>query len=132
MAEQIDEVRSILDGFAAAWKTNDGPALGGFFTDDGTLVNPFGQKAVGRDAVSEMYTEYFKGMLAGTSTAITLDTVRDLGGERAFIDGEQRILAPDGSEMLALHLTALVGREGGSWKFLDSRPFTYAEAAPSG
>src|SRR5579871_5866336 len=85
MATLFDEIRTALDGFAGAWTTNDGPSLGRFFTDSGTLVNPFGQLADGRDAVTAMYSEYFDGMLAGTSTSIDLARVRDLGDDHAFI-----------------------------------------------
>ena len=130
MSAQFDEIKAALNAFADAWKANDGSRLGGFFAEDGTLVNPFGQLADGREAVTAMYTEYFGGMLAGTSTTIELTNVRDLGGDRAFVDADQRILASDGGEVLSVHLTALLGRQAGSWKYLDARPYTYT-AAPA-
>jgi uncharacterized protein (TIGR02246 family) len=130
MSAPLDEIGATLDLFAAAWKTNDGSAVSRFFTDDGTLVNPFGQRANGREAVTAMYSEYFDGMLAGTSTTINLATVRALDDGRAFIDGEQTILAADGSQILAMHLAALLQREGDRWKFVDARPYMYT-AAPA-
>jgi len=130
MSAQLDEIKAALNAYADAWKANDGSRLGGFFVDDGTLVNPFGQLADGREAVTAMYKEYFAGMLAGTSTTIEVTNVRDLDGDRAFIDADQRILAADGSQVLSVHLAALLQRQAGSWKYVDARPFTYA-AAPS-
>lgn len=128
MSGQFDEISSTLAEFATAWKANDGSALAGFFAEDGTLVNPFGQRADGRHAVAGMYSDYFGGMLAGTSTSITLDTVRDLGGQRAFVDGKQTIVGSDGSEILAVHLAALLQREDAGWRLVDARPYTYAAA----
>ena len=66
MSAHFDEIRSMLERFAAAWKENDGNAVGGFFTDDGTLINPFGERADGRSNVTAMYTKYFGSMLHGT------------------------------------------------------------------
>ncbi len=126
MTALVDEIRTTLEDFASAWKANDGPSLGQFFTDSGTLVNPFGQMADGRDAVTGMYSEYFNGMLAGTSTSIELAKVRDLGGGHAFVDAEQTILAPDDTQLLAVHLSALLERQGGTWRFADARPYSYA------
>ena len=58
MAATIQQIESSLAGFAAAWKTNSGSDVGAWFTEDGTLINPFGARADGRDAVSAMYTEF--------------------------------------------------------------------------
>lgn len=118
------QIKSDLDRFCAAWRTNDGAALGGCFVDDGSLVNPFGQRADGRAAVAAMYTEYFGGMLRGTTTTYDLANLRLVGSDHAFADGEQRIYGPDGNVVLVVHLAALLRRDGGAWRFVDARPFT--------
>jgi uncharacterized protein (TIGR02246 family) len=128
MPELSDQITSMLDRVSAAWGANDGAALAGFFVEDGTLVNPFGQRAEGRAAVAAMYAEYFNGMLRGTSTAVDLTGVRAVGGDHAFADGEQTIRAPDGTVVLSLHLAALLRRDGDGWRFVDSRPYAYAAA----
>jgi uncharacterized protein (TIGR02246 family) len=130
MTAQFDEIKGVFEYFANAWSKNDGAALGAFFVDTGTLVNPFGQRADGRESVTEMYSEFFGGMLGGTSTTINLMNVRDLDGDRAFVDAEQTIRAADGSDVLTVHLAALLQRENGRWKFVDARPYSYA-AAPA-
>ena len=111
---------------STAWKTNDGPAVGGFFVEDGSLINPFGQRADGRAAISAMYAEYFGGMLSGTSTTFTLANVRGIENNHAFADGEQTISAPDGTVVLVVHLAALLRRDGDSWRLVDGRPYTFA------
>jgi uncharacterized protein (TIGR02246 family) len=126
MSAEFDQIKSGLDGFCAAWKANDGATVAGFFVDDGALINPFGQRADGRAAVAAMYSEYFGGMLAGTSTTFDLATVRAVGHDHAFVDGEQTISAPDGSIALVVHVAALLRRDGDGWRFVDSRPYTFA------
>ena len=87
-------------------------------------MNPFGERADGRDAVSAMYTTYFGGMLAGTTTRIEVGSARAVGDSHAFADSKQVVCAPDGSVILSLHLSALLRREGDAWRFVDARPYT--------
>lgn len=124
-----DGAATFLDQFAEAWADNDGAALGDFFAPDGSLVNPFGQRADGREAIGAMYSEYFGGMLAGTSTTIAVETIRQVGERDALIDAEQTISGPDGTVMLVVHLTGLLHRDGEDWCFVDSRPYTTAPLA---
>lgn len=118
-----------LQQFADSWQKNDGTVLADTFTDAGTIINPFGQRADGRSGVAAMYDAYFNGMLAGTTTTIQLDTVRPVGNDHAFVDAEQTIHAPDGDALLVVHLAALLQRDGDAWRFVDSRPYT-TPAAP--
>jgi uncharacterized protein (TIGR02246 family) len=127
MSEHFDEIRSMLERFAAAWKENDGSAVGSFFTDDGTLINPFGERAGGRGSVTAMYTKYFGSMLHGTSTKIDLVTVRDVEDDHAFADAEQTVTAADGSVLLAVHLATLLRREADGWRFVDARPYPFVQ-----
>lgn len=76
MSAHVDQIKSTFDRFAAAWRANDGAAVANFFVEDGTLINPFGQRADGRTAVAAMYSEYFEGMLHRTSTSVNLASVR--------------------------------------------------------
>lgn len=125
-SELFQQITTALDGCAQAWKTNDGAELGRHYTEDGSLVNPFGERADGRAALTAMYTEYFGGMLRGTTTSFEVARARPVGVDHAFVDARQVIRAPDGSTVLALHLAALMRREGGTWRLVDARPFSYA------
>ena len=122
--------RATIDAFLAeltsAWKRNDGATFAANFTDDGSLINPFGERADGRAAVTAMYTEYFGGMLAGTTTTIDLTRVRDIEPNHVLMDAEQTIHAPNGDVVLSLHVTNLLRRESGSWRLVDSRPYAFA------
>jgi uncharacterized protein (TIGR02246 family) len=127
MVLESDGAAKFLDRFAETWASNDGDALGEMFTADGSLVNPFGQRADGRQAIGAMYSEYFAGMLAGTQTTIELGTIRPVGDSDALVDADQTITAQDGAVLLAVHLAALVRRDGEDWYFVDARPYAPAE-----
>lgn len=126
MSTLFNQITTFFDHVAAVWKTNDGVAVAGTFTDDGTLINPFGQLAEGRASIAAMYSEYFGGMLSGTSTTVKLTHVHAVESDHAFADGDQTIFGADGNVVFALHISALLRREGESWHFVDSRPFAFA------
>ncbi|HEV2360617.1 MAG TPA: SgcJ/EcaC family oxidoreductase [Acidimicrobiales bacterium] len=125
MTQDLDGAKTFLAEFGELWGKNDGQLLADQFTADGTLINPFGERADGREALAAMYSSYFGGMLSGTSTTVRVESVRQVGEDSAFIDAEQTITGPDGSVVLTVHLAALLRIEGGDWRFVDSRPYAY-------
>ena len=124
MGQDETSVEMFFEQFAEAWKMNDGDALAHFFVDEATLINPFGERANGRAAVGAMYAEYFGGMLQGTTTTLTLESVRAVESTHALADALQPIYGSDGAPLLVAHLAALLRRDGDSWKFVDARPCT--------
>lgn len=126
MSAHADQIKSTFDRFAAAWKTNDGAAVARFFVNDGTLINPFGQRADGRAAVRAMYSEYFGGMLRGTSTNFSIASIRVVENNHAFADCAQTITGGDGSVVLVVHLAALLRRDDDGWRFVDARPYAFS------
>ena len=121
-----DSVAAFYEKVAASWKANDGAAFSTLFTEDGSLINPFGERADGRDALRAMYSEYFAGMLKGTTTSITLTHLRPIDTEHALADSDQTIYAANGDVVLALHVVNLLRRDGDDWKLVDSRPYGFA------
>ena len=124
------EATEFLERFARAWADNDGEALGRFFTTDGSLVNPFGQRADGAEAIGAMYSEYFAGLLAGTTTEVADVTSRTVTDGVVFVDAEQMIKGAGGDLLMAIHLAALLVRDEDEWRFADARP--YLPASPAG
>ena len=72
-----------------------------------------------------MYTEYFGGMLHGSTTSITLTTLRAIEDDHAFADADQMIYSATGDVILALHVVNLLKRQDGEWRLVDSRPYAF-------
>jgi uncharacterized protein (TIGR02246 family) len=121
-----DSVAAFHEKLAASWSDNDGAAFAAFFTEDGSLINPFGERADGRDALRTMYTAYFAGMLKGTTTSIDLAHLRLVGTDDAFADADQTVYSADGDVVLTLHVVNLLRRDGNSWRLVDSRPYAFS------
>ena len=113
------------DKLAAAWSANDGSVFSAFFAEDGSLINPFGERADGREALTAMYSEYFGGMLKGTTTSISVTHLRPVEADHAFADAEQTIYAANGDVLLALHVVNLLRKDGDTWRLVDSRPYAF-------
>jgi uncharacterized protein (TIGR02246 family) len=125
MGSPDSSIVALHNKLAAAWSANDGTAFAAFFAEDGSLINPFGERADGREALTAMYSEYFGGMLKGTTTSVSLTHVRPVGPDHAFADAEQTIYAPDGAVLMALHVVNLLRRDGDDWRLVDSRPYAF-------
>jgi uncharacterized protein (TIGR02246 family) len=119
-------VASFYEKLCVAWKDNDGAAFAAFFTEDGSLINPFGERADGREALKAMYSEYFAGMLKGTTTSISSGHLRPVGPDHAFADADQTVYAANGDVLLGLHVVNLLRRDGDDWRLVDSRPYGFS------
>jgi uncharacterized protein (TIGR02246 family) len=124
MSDHIDQIAAMFERFAATWNSNDATALGRFFTPDGVLVNPFGERADGQPAVTAMYMQYFGTVLQGSTTSVRVDHVRGVEGQHAFVDADQTIRGADGRVLFDLRLAALLKRDGSAWRVVDARPHT--------
>ena len=125
MGSPDSSIVAFHDKLAAAWSANDGTAFAVFFAEDGSLINPFGERADGRAALTAMYSQYFGGMLKGTTTSISVTHVRPVGPGHAFADAEQTIYAANGDVLMALHVVNLLRRDGDDWRLVDSRPYAF-------
>jgi len=131
MPANFDYIPAMLGRFCDAWQTNDGAAVASFYTQDSSLINPFGERADGRDAIAAMYTRYYGGLLAGTGTVIEQQTVRYVEGYHAFVDANQAVVDLAGNTVLTLHVALLLRLEDDRWMIVDARPYAYA-APPVG
>ena len=125
MGSPDSSIVAFHDKLAAAWSANDGVAFAAFFTEDGSLINPFGERADGREALTAMYSEYFGGMLKGTTTSISVSQLRPVEPDHVFADAEQTIYAANGDVLMALHVVNLLRRDGDDWRLVDSRPYAF-------
>ncbi len=125
MGSPDSSIVAFHDKLAAAWRANDGAAFAAFFTEDGSLINPFGERAGGREGLTAMYSEYFGGMLKGTTTSVSVSQLRPVEPGHGFADAEQTIYAANGDVLMALHVVNLLRRDGDDWRLVDSRPYAF-------
>ena len=69
--------------------------------------------------------------LEGSSSTFQITRVRRIGGDLAFLDLDHDVRncrMPDGSRGdLKIHLVLLARKEGDQWRWLDARPYKFAE-----
>jgi len=115
--------------FSAAFNRLDAKEVAAFWEVDGTLIGPTGNKGIGRAGVEKVYADDVDEILRGTTSTFTVQTVRMLGRDLAWLDMEHDIRGarmPDGSSgTVKLHVVVLARRQGKEWRWLDTRPYAF-------
>jgi uncharacterized protein (TIGR02246 family) len=123
-------IQALSDKFATAWNQADGTAMAMMYSEDGCLIDPFGVEARGRQAVESLLTQTVTTALKGTTTRFTMDYIRFLKPDIAFVDATQFIngaMSPEGEPLpeAKLHLVLSVVKKNGQWWFVDARPYWF-------
>ena len=122
------DVEALFEALTQAWNAGDVPAIAATFAPDGRLVDPLGNEWDGREVVEGAYEENFKGLLAGTSTEVVIDSVRELAPGLAILDGWQTF----SKTLPRMHLTAVVRSDGDTARIVECRPYVLLEAPSDG
>lgn len=116
------DTRVVIENFCQAWNHGDAAAVAQTYAADGRLINPLGDIYDGRQAVRDGYAEYFNGMLAGSTTEISIDDVRRLADGLFVIDGTQVV---NGAPLPPLHITVIVRESNGNADIVEFRPYAF-------
>ena len=116
------------DEWTAAWNKHDPKQMAAFFVPDADLVNPFGRRPRGTAEIEKLFTDEHKGVMAGTTYAGTIESIRYLGDRYAIVDvaGEIKgMKGPDGKAgpPFKHHVTWIAEKKGGQWFALGARAF---------
>ena len=117
------DTEAVFDTLCRAWNAGDPVGVAVCFAPDGRLFDPFGNEWDGLDAVTTAYVENFKGILAGTTTEVVIDSVRELAPGLAIVDGWQTFTGP----LPRMHLTAVLRAEGETARLVEARPYVVME-----
>ena len=117
------DAEALFDALCRAWNAGDPGGVAAHFAPDGRLFDPFGNEWDGLEAVTTAYVENFKGILAGTTTEVVIDSVRELAPGLAIVDGWQTFTGP----LPRMHLTAVVRAEGETAVLVEARPYAVME-----
>lgn len=130
--KEADEaaIKAHFETFATAWNNQDAKAMGASYTEDGSLIDPLGTEARGQKAVEELLGKTVTTMLPNSKTSFTIEHIRFLKPDIAFVDATQNVtgaISPEGTEMPAMkfHVAVTLIKRGGGWWFVDARPYQF-------
>jgi len=116
------------DEWCAAWNKHDAKLMAAFFVPDGDLINPFGHRAQGTEAIEKLFTDEQAGPMAGTTYAGNIENIHYLGKNIAIIDVAGEITGMKGQDGAAAppfkhHVTWIAEKKGGKWLAHGARAF---------
>lgn len=124
-----------LRKFNDAFNRFDAKEVAACWVEDGTLISPMGEMGRGRSGVEATYRNDCESLLQGTTSRFSIQSVRRLGGDLAFLDLEHELqnarLPSGGKGTLKVHVVILAQRSGSGWQWLDARPYLFASPPPS-
>jgi uncharacterized protein (TIGR02246 family) len=121
------DAEALFETLCQAWNAGNPEGIAAGFAADGRLVDPFGNEWDGIDAVTTAYVETLNGVLAGTTTEVVIDSVRELAPGLAVVDAWQTFSGP----LPRMHLTAIVRSEGDTVRIVEGRPYILLEMPSS-
>lgn len=116
--------------FEQAFGAQDADKIGAMFAPDGTIINPAGERAEGREQVTALFRRDFERVLAGVKNTLTILNVRMVTPELAFVDIQQELTGgkamPGRPHPWIAHAAVLLSKQGGGdWMVLDARPYFF-------
>jgi len=131
-ARAADEqpIKDCLNDFQSAWNKNDTTAMAMVFVEDGTLINPVGISAKGREAMSKVFAQehatMFKASKYDTREAkiqwVTPDVaIVDVTANISGVQGPDGAAAPD----YLHHVTWVFVKKDGKWMATAVRPYQF-------
>ena len=86
----------VLDRLEQAWNDGDGASFGAVYTDDATFVTIRGEWVTGRTAITQGHSQIFRTIYAGSTNAMELVAVRELGDGSLVASSVSTLTSPTG------------------------------------
>jgi uncharacterized protein (TIGR02246 family) len=124
-------IMKVWQQFSDAWGRGDTHAQAALWSQDASLINPFGLKANGRPAIEKVFEQEHAGFAKGTTHTFSDFSFRFLTPSLVEVDsiGEIKgIKGADGAEMppAHVHVFVVMKKTGGKWMIHDARPYMIA------
>jgi uncharacterized protein (TIGR02246 family) len=124
-------IKKTFKEVSEAWAAGDAAAIAGHFLKEGSLINPFGQEAWGRDEIQKVIASDL-GMMKGSTH--TFDNFKfhfvlpgfalvDATGTVSGLKNADGTAAPD----MSLHVYGALAQRGAKWFVLSLRPYAFAK-----
>jgi uncharacterized protein (TIGR02246 family) len=126
-------IQKVWQQFSDAWARADAPARAALFSEDATLINPFGVKANGRAAIEKLFEQENVGFARDTTHTFSDFSFRFLTPTLAEVDATGEITGKPGTDRamqptLSIHVFAIMAKRSGTWQLQDARPYVIAPA----
>lgn len=130
-------IRKLYAQYTAAFNKHDPKAASAFWAVDGDYMEPDGRHAKGRDEVEKLFTQEHQTVFKDGTLALSIETIWFITEDVAMVDGNydvSGVVDLQGKQLPVRrgHLTAILLREGDTWKVEASRamipvPLVYRE-----
>jgi uncharacterized protein (TIGR02246 family) len=130
MAADEKGIRDRLDAFTEGWNKHDPTAMAAVMTEDGTLINPAGMTAKGREEVAKLVGHEHETMFKGSTYTIKDVVMHEVTDDVIIADVTATITGvkkPDGSDAPDFnhHVTWVFVKKPGHWLAAAARPYQY-------
>jgi len=131
-ARAADEqpIKDRLKEFQSAWDKDDTTAMAAVWAEDGTLINPFGTFAQGRDAITKVFVQEHTGPFKATKYVTSDVKVQWVTPDVAIVDVTANISGVHGPDGAAApdyphHVTWVFVKKDGKWMAAAARPYQF-------
>jgi len=123
-------IERLSSEFAAGWNAHDAKKMAAVWAADGDLINPFGQKAHGRDGIEKFFEGEQSGPMKGTTYKIESTSVRELDPNCAVVDWDAVVTGMMDAGGKAQppfphHVFGVCVKRGGRWQAAAIRGFGF-------
>jgi uncharacterized protein (TIGR02246 family) len=121
------DVEALFSAMCEAWNAQDAVGTAAMYAADGRLIDPFGREHDRRDRIEEAFEENFRTLLAGSTTRLEVESVRELVPGLAVVDAKQTFTGglPD------MHATLIVRGGQERAEVVECRPYAVLELPPA-
>lgn len=127
-------IRDVHSTFWEAWNHHDGKQMAAMYADDGTLINPAGRVAIGREAIEKLFTEEHSTLLKDSVAKSSGIEIRFISRNIALVDEDLELSGckgPDGKateEPMKSHVFNVLTKKAGKWWASATRPYSFMPA----
>jgi uncharacterized protein (TIGR02246 family) len=131
LAADDQPIKDRLDQFQTAWTHNDVGKMTSIWTEDGTLINPMGVVAKGREAMTKLFVDEHAQMFKDTTYTITDIQTQWVTDDVVIADVSAKISGmhgPDGAAAADLvhHVVWVFVKKDGNWLAAAARPYQFS------
>jgi uncharacterized protein (TIGR02246 family) len=120
-------VKAAFERFSQAWAAGDAKARAMAFTEDATLINPFGMAASGRAEIEKLFEGENQTIAKGTQHVFSNFKINIVRPGLALVDADGAISGPKlPAQKLHIYAVAQLDAASGAWSLLAARPTIFA------